>query len=191
LGEAGAKDPGAKTEAEKKLDTIRRTPDLNSAYSIENIMDQLRAIQNREGKNIVVLGTRYCKRMHQQIIELLSYALVLSDNHIFTSGAVGTHAAVIRGALRAKKPKFLTVVLPQTAEEQPEETRALLVSVENVVELKHTDKSLAEAAKLCNAELISKADQLIVFAFHNSDTLEKTIKQAESMDVLTTVLYLD
>lgn len=32
----------------------------------------------------------------QQIIELLAYALVLSGNHVFTSGAMGTNAATIR-----------------------------------------------------------------------------------------------
>lgn len=31
-----------------------------------------------------------------QIIELLAYALVLSGNHVFTSGAIGTNAATIR-----------------------------------------------------------------------------------------------
>lgn len=33
-----------------------------------------------------------------QIIELLAYALVLSGNHVFTSGAMGTNAATIRYA---------------------------------------------------------------------------------------------
>lgn len=33
-----------------------------------------------------------------QIIELLAYALVLSGNHVFTSGALGTNAATIRCA---------------------------------------------------------------------------------------------
>ena len=61
----------------------------------------------------MILGTRDCSYMHQQIIELLSYALVLSDNHIYTSGATGTHAAAIRGALRAENPELLTVILPQ------------------------------------------------------------------------------
>ena len=38
------------------------------------------------------LGTRHCSYLHQQIIELLAYALVLSGNHVFTSGAGGTHS---------------------------------------------------------------------------------------------------
>jgi hypothetical protein len=67
--------------------------------------------------------------MHQHIIELLSYALVLTGNHIFTSGAPGTNAAAIRGALRAERPDLLTVVLPQSLSKQPEETQQLLAQV--------------------------------------------------------------
>jgi|AntAceMinimDraft_11_1070367.scaffolds.fasta_scaffold52096_2 hypothetical protein len=58
--------------------------------------------------------------LHQQLVEILSYALVLTENHIFTSGATGTNAAVIRGALRAERPDLLTVVLPQSLSKQPE-----------------------------------------------------------------------
>ena len=61
--------------------------------------------------------------------QLLSYALVLSDNHIYTSGATGTHAAAIRGALRAENPEMLTVILPQTVGRQPREIRELIGQV--------------------------------------------------------------
>ena len=50
-------------------------------------------------------------------------------NHIFTSGATGTNAAVIRGALRAEKPELLTVVLPQSLHKQPPESQELLQEV--------------------------------------------------------------
>ena len=52
--------------------------------------------------------------------------MVRQDNHIYTSGATGTNAAVIRGALRAEKPHLLTVVLPQSRRRQPPESRELL-----------------------------------------------------------------
>ena len=39
-----------------------------------------------------------CSCVHLKIIELLAYALVLSGNHVFTSGAMGTNAATIRCA---------------------------------------------------------------------------------------------
>ncbi len=49
---------------------------------------------------------------HLQMIELLAYALVLSGNHIYTSGGgYGTNQAVIKGALRACNPDLLTVTL--------------------------------------------------------------------------------
>ena len=50
----------------------------------------------------------------------------IQDNHIYTSGATGTNAAVIRGALRAEKPDLLTVVLPQSRRMQPPESQELL-----------------------------------------------------------------
>ncbi|KAL5836685.1 hypothetical protein ACOSQ3_013854 [Xanthoceras sorbifolium] len=64
--------------------------------------------------------------MHQQLIEILSYALVITKNHIYISGASGTNAAVIRGALRAEKPELLTVILPQSLKKQPPESQELL-----------------------------------------------------------------
>ena len=54
----------------------------------------------------------------------------LQDNHVFTSGATGTNAAVIRGALRAEKPHLLTVVLPQSLSCQPSESQELLQEVQ-------------------------------------------------------------
>ena len=48
---------------------------------------------------------------------------------MYTSGATGTNAAVIRGALRAEKPESLTVVLPQSLSMQPPESQELLEQV--------------------------------------------------------------
>lgn len=53
----------------------------------------------------------------------------MQKNHIFTSGASGTNAAVIRGALRAEKPELLTVILPQSLKKQPPESQELLAKV--------------------------------------------------------------
>ena len=72
---------------------------------------------------------------------------MLSDNHIYTSGATGTHAAAIRGALRAENPELLTVILPQTLERQPREIRELLGQVERVVELGHNELPLDAASR--------------------------------------------
>jgi len=160
-------------------------------FSVNTILKQLESIQQGTPKNIVILGTRHCSFLHQQIIELLSYALVLSDNHIYTSGATGTHAATIRGALRANNPELLTVILPQTLQRQPREIRELLGQVKNVVQLNHDQLPLDAASRICNSELLSKGDQLIVFAFHDSNTLRETIEEAKAMSLLVTVLFLD
>jgi len=163
----------------------------DSDFSVNTILKQLESIQQGTPKNIVILGTRHCSFLHQQIIELLSYALVLSDNHIFTSGATGTHAAAIRGALRAENPELLTVILPQTIGRQPREIRDLLGQVQKVIELGHDQLPLDAASRICNSELLSKGDQLIVFAFHDSKTLRETIEEAKAMSLLVTVLFLD
>ena len=59
-------------------------------------------------------------------------------NHIFTSGATGTNAAVIRGALKAEKPDLLTVVLPQSLSKQPPESQELLLAVRSKPAFLHT-----------------------------------------------------
>ncbi len=53
----------------------------------------------------------------------------MQGNHIFTSGATGTNAAVIKGALRADAPELLTVILPQSLSKQPTESQELLGQV--------------------------------------------------------------
>jgi len=188
-------------------------------FSVNTILKQLESIQQGTPKNIVILGTRHCSFLHQQIIELLScadrprarmhspkrvpqlsraqlsgarpralgvhtrawprvagphvlarrtptdprltslascsYALVLSENHLYTSGATGTHAAAIRGALRAGNQDLLTVILPQTVKKQPREIRDLLGQVKNVIELGHDELPLDAASRICNSELLS------------------------------------
>lgn len=96
---------------------------LDRDRSFDTVLQELTAIQQDGPRNVAILGTRYTSYLHQQIIELLTYANVLVGNHVFTSGAGGTNAAVIRGALRAEKPQLLTVVLPQSVHKQPKETQ--------------------------------------------------------------------
>lgn len=160
------------------------------------VLQEFLAIQNQQPRNLGFFGTRNMGFMHQQLIEVLAYAMLLTvrgrqwarlgaccgwaqsvmmqlgaarccvlhasvhaalltlhpplarrtthppathhpppnvphpqGNHIFTSGATGTNAAVIRGALRAEKPELLTVVLPQSMSKQPAESQELLQQV--------------------------------------------------------------
>ena len=118
--------------------------------------------------------------------------MVLSGNHVYTSGAGGTHAATIRGALRAERPDLLTVVLPQSIEKQTKESQELLEKVEDVIDMsQNDDMSLDIASRICNSYLLSQTDQLISFAFHESNTVIEAAKEAKKLDMLVTMLYLD
>lgn len=149
-------------------------------------LQELLAIQQQGPRAIGFFGTRNMGFLHQELIEILSYAMVitvwhchfslvyfifniicssgrpdvfsvldlttfmlaawasicswfsrsllyrnffLQENHIYTSGASGTNAAVVRGALRAEKPELLTVILPQSLKKQPPESQELLSKV--------------------------------------------------------------
>jgi len=151
-------------------------------------------IQMGEVKKIGIIGTRNLSPNHQQMIELLSYALVLSGNHVITSGggsANGTNFAVIRGALRACNPDLLTVILPQSLSRQSAEVRQLLSSVTNVIELPENDAiPLKEAVNICNYQIFGVVEKIIVFAYHNSYTILNSVRDFEKT-IETIKFYLD
>jgi hypothetical protein len=125
-------------------------------------------------------------------IELLAYALILSGNHVFTSGGGnGTNIAAIRGALRACNPDLLTVILPQSLFRQPSDTQPLLMRVTNLVEQPEYDElDRKTAASICNEIILSKVDKCLVFAYHNSSTLLGSMeKMSEEVEVIP--FYLD
>ena len=158
---------------------------------VDDFLQELAAIQQTGSKRIALLGSRHVPITHQQLIETLSYALVLSGNYVITSGATGTNAAAIRGAMRADV-NLLTVILPQSLERQPKESRSQLENVMHLVEnSRNNDMSLAEASSLCNQEIISRCQQLICFAFHASTTLLKTCQEAEELRRVVTLFYFD
>ncbi|GJM94143.1 hypothetical protein PR202_ga10760 [Eleusine coracana subsp. coracana] len=176
-------------------------------------LQELLAIQQQGPRSIGFFGTRNMGYMHQQLIEILSYAMVITKNHIFTSGASGTNAAVIRGALRAEKPELLTVILPQSLKKQPPESQELLSkvripvislwsqsfstyteegNVQNLIEKPQYDHlPLIEASRLCNMDIISKVQQVICFAFHDSKLLMETCQEAKNLRKIVTLFYLD
>ena len=142
-----------------------------SNITIATVLKELASIQQNEPSKIVILGTRHCSFVHQQIIELLGYALVLTGNEVLTSGSVGTNAAAIRGALRAGQPDLLTVVLPQSLEKQSDDSQELLRQVENVVENPQNDElPLDVASRKCNSERSRRATSSSR-AFHASGTV--------------------
>lgn len=116
----------------------------------------------------------------------------MQGNHIFTSGATGTNAAVIRGALRAENSDLLTVVLPQSMSKQPQESQDLLQQVANVIEMpQNDDLPLLEASRICNRDIIGRVQQVLCFLFHDSNLLLETCHEARCESKLVTLFYLD
>ncbi|XP_042416269.1 uncharacterized protein LOC122005328 [Zingiber officinale] len=165
--------------------------EYKSIPDIDYLMELL-TIQQQGPRSIGFFGTRNMGFMHQQLIEILSYAMVITKNHIVTSGASGTNAAVIRGALRAEKPELLTVILPQSLKMQPPESQELLSKVQHLIEMPKNDNlPLLEASRLCNMDILSKVQQVICFAFHDSRLLLETCQEARKLRKLVTLFYLD
>jgi len=158
---------------------------------VDTLAQELATIQQTGSKRIALLGSRHVPITHQHLIEMMSYALVLGGNRLMTSGAIGTNSAAIRGAMRAD-PNLLTVILPQSLERQPRESQVQLQQVMHLVENPENDHlSLAEASALCNSEIISRCQQLICFAFHDSKTLLRTCEEAEEQRKVVTIFYFD
>jgi predicted Rossmann fold nucleotide-binding protein DprA/Smf involved in DNA uptake len=158
---------------------------------LDTLAQELAAIQQTSSKKIALLGSRHVPLTHQHLIEMMSYALVLEGNRLITSGATGTNAAAIKGAMRAD-PNLLTVILPQSLNSQPRESQDQLRQVMHLVENPENDRlSLGEASALCNREIISRCQQLICFAFHDSHTLLQTCEEADEQRKLVTLFYFD
>lgn len=158
---------------------------------IDTLAQELAAIQQTGSKRIAILGSRHVPITHQHLIEMMSYALVLGGNRVITSGSGGTNSAVIKGAMRAD-PAMLTVILPQSLDRQSRESQEQLQQVVHLVECPENDHlSLGEASSLCNREIISRCQQLICFAFHDSRTLLQTCTEAEEQYKLVTLFYFD
>jgi hypothetical protein len=120
------------------------------ASKVDTFLQELAAIQQSGSKRVAILGSRHVPITHQQLIELMTYALVLGGNRVITSGATGTNSAAIRGAMKAD-PNLLTVILPQSLERQPRESREQLEDVMHLVENPSNDVlSLGEASSICN-----------------------------------------
>jgi hypothetical protein len=158
---------------------------------VDDFLQELATIQQTGSKRIALLGSRHVPITHQALIEVMSYALVLEGNRLITSGATGTNFAAIRGALRAD-PSLLTVILPQSLDRQPRESRDQLEQVMHLVENPgNNEMSLGEASSVCNQEIISRCQQLICFAFHDSHTLLSTCHDAEEQRKIVTLFYFD
>jgi len=163
----------------------------NDLLSVDTFLSELQLIQERSAKKIALIGSRHISFTHQQLIEMLAYALALADNNIITSGSSGTNFAVAKGVQRAN-PKNLTVILPQTLEQQNSESRELLTTLPLVKE--HPERknmTLNQAGELCYMEVVDECQQLICFLYHTSTTLKETINYAHEQRKVVTPFYLD
>lgn len=158
--------------------------------------EELRLLRQTGPTRVAMLGTRECPYQHQQEIELLSEARVVRGDHIFTSGSSGTNSSVIRGALNAKNPRLLTVVLPQSFQKQDEDSQRLLrkcaqagVKVQPMPE--NDSLPLAKAAQMCNTSVLAKVEKLIAFASHESSVYLSLIEEAKQQGVMATAFFLD
>ena len=160
--------------------------------TVDELAQELLIIQRSGPRKTAVIGTRNLPLTHQQLVEMLSYALVLSGNQVFTSGgANGTNMAVIRGAQRAN-PDRLSIILPQTIGQQPPEVQDLLIGIKNITEYpERRTMTLADASRICNHEIIARCEQIICFLYHTSHTLLESVNYAKERRKIVTSFYLD
>eukprot|EP00878_Enallax_costatus_P016923 GHUV01017765.1.p1 GENE.GHUV01017765.1~~GHUV01017765.1.p1 ORF type:complete len:234 (+),score=30.50 GHUV01017765.1:183-884(+) len=145
---------------DEKFVALADKPSTRSIADLDYLSELLAIQQNDGPKNLGFFGTRNMGMTHQKLVEILSYAMVSTGNHIYTSGATGTNAAVIKGALRAEQPQLLTVILPQSRSKQPQESRELLEQVgrtqllyrNSIMSRGQTSSSLGIAWCMCSVQ---------------------------------------
>ena len=148
-------------------------------------------LQDTGKRRIAILGSRHVPVVSIHLVELVARSLAQEGHNLITSGAQGVNAAVIRSVL-AVDPGRLTVLLPQSLERQPGESREQLDQVLHLVEKpEHDELPLPMASSLCNQEIISRCDQLICYAFHDSETLLSSCRTAEDMGKVVSLLFFD
>lgn len=167
-------------------------PGQATVPTVDELAQELLLIQQSGPRRVAIIGSRNLPLTHQQLVEMLAYALVLSGNQVVTSGgANGTNMAAIRGAQRAN-PDRLEIILPQTIGQQPSEVQDLLIGIRNIVE--YPDRramTLADASKLCNHEIVDRCQQIICFLWHTSYTLLESVNYAKDHRKIVTNFYLD
>ena len=148
-------------------------------------------LQDRGKRRIAFLGSRHVPVVSIHLVELVARSLAQEGHNLITSGSQGVNAAVIRSVLEID-PARLTVLLPQSLDRQPGESREQLEQVLHLVEKpEHDELPLPMASSLCNHEIITRCDQLICYAFHDSETLLASCRVAEDMGKVVSVMFFD
>ena len=100
-------------------------------------------LQDSGQRRIASLGTHHVPVMSIHLVELLVRSLVQESHSLLTSGAQRINAAAIRGAL-AVDPAKLTVIFPQSLEQQAPESQDLLEKALHLVNKPENDAPAAD-----------------------------------------------
>ena len=171
--------------------SLGQSLDLPALDRVDTLAQELALLQDKGKRRIAVLGSRHVPVVAIHLVELVARSLVQEGHSLITSGSQGVNAAVIRGCLEVD-PAKLTVLLPQSLSRQGVEIRDQLEQVLHLIEKpEHDDLPLPMASSLCNQDIISRCDQLICFAFHDSETLLASCRNAEDMGKVVSLLFFD
>ena len=170
---------------------MSRSLDLPALGRVDTLAQELALLKNEGKRRIAFLGSRHVPVVSIHIVELIARSLAQEGHSIITSGSQGVNAAVIRAVLEIN-PSLLTVLLPQSLDRQLPEIKDQLESVMHLVEKSENNElPLPLASSLCNQEIINRCDQLICFAFHDSETLLNSCRCAEEMGKMVSLLFFD
>ena len=170
---------------------MTRSLDVPALDRIDTLAQELAMLQDKSRRRIAVLGSRHVPVVSIHLVELVARSLAQEGHSLITSGAQGVNSAVIRSVLEID-PAKITVLLPQSLDRQPRESRDQLERVLHLVEKpEHDELPLPLASSLCNQEIISRCDQLICFAFHDSETLLASCRTAEDMGKVVSLMFFD
>ena len=171
--------------------SLSRSLDLPTLGRVDTLAQELALLQDKGKRRIAFLGSRHVPVVSIHLVELMARSLAQEGHALITSGSQGVNAAVIRAVLEIN-PSLLTVLLPQSLDRQTSDIRELLGHVLHLIEKPDNDDlSLPMASSLCNQEIISRCDQLICFAFHDSETLLNSCHSAEDMGKVVSLLFFD
>ena len=171
--------------------SLSQSLDLPDLDRVDTLAQELALLQDKGKRRIAMLGSRHVPVVAIHLVELMARSLAQEGHSLITSGSQGVNAAVIRGVLEADA-SCLTVLLPQSLDRQAPEIRDQLDSVLHLIEKpEHDELSLPMASSLCNQEIISRCDQLICFAIHDSETLLTSCRSAEDMGKVVSLLFFD
>ncbi|MEB3307879.1 MAG: DNA recombination-mediator protein A [Cyanobacteriota bacterium] len=170
---------------------MTRSLDLPALDRFDTLAQELAMLQDRGKRRIAILGSRHVPVVSIHLVELVARSLAQEGHNLITSGAQGVNAAVIRSVLEID-PGRLTVLLPQGLDRQPSESREQLEQVLHLVEKpEHDELPLPIASSLCNQDIINRCDQLICYAFHDSETLLSSVRLAEDMGKVVSLMFFD